>query len=120
MDYENTDLRRLPKEQRPDPTTGQSGPIMELPHASLNKHEAKVVAALDGDGAGPRGTVSVDDLATKTKLSKLQVRNAMRRLVRGRWAERAASVLTDAGEEKEARGHYRITDAGRKRLKRVE
>lgn len=110
-----TDLRKLPKDERPTPTTGQSAPEREMPYDDLNSDEKLVVAALDDDGEGVRQAMPVSDLALRViendhnengTRAKLRVRNSMRRLVTGGWVERAD------------RGRYRVTERGRKRLKR--
>lgn len=112
---EDVDLRTLPKDDRPKPTTGQSGPERELPFDELNSDEKLVVRVLNDDGEGTRQSMPVSELSDaliKTEPdeaqghAKLLVRNAMRRLVQGGWVE-----WVD-------RGRYRITEKGRKRLKR--
>jgi hypothetical protein len=111
---EEADLRKLPKSDRPKPSTGQSGPERELPYEELNQDEKLVVVTLDDDGEGLRQAMPVADLAStilskeneKEARAKLRIRNAMRRLVTGGWVEN-----TD-------RGRYKISEKGRKRLKR--
>lgn len=110
------DLRTLPKDKRPEPTTGQSREEFQLPLEGLSAGEAKVVKASNGKGKGLRETYSVAMLSKATKLSALEVRNSIRRLIPSTWLERVDEVLTDDGEPKPVRGHYRITERGRKRL----
>jgi hypothetical protein len=111
-----TDLRKLPLAKRPDPTTGQSAEEFTLAFDGLALNEVKVLKALDAPGAGRRLVKPVADLAKTTRLTPLQTRNAIRRLVPSGWVEHVATTLDDDGEEVEVRGHYRIAEAGRKRL----
>ncbi len=110
------DLRTLPVDERPNPTSGQSRKEFKLAADALSKFEAKIVAALNGKGKGLRETISVTDLGKQVRLTPLQVRNSIRRLVPSSWVEPVSEVLTDEGETKPARGHYRLTEAARKRL----
>ena len=71
-----TDLRKVPRAERPAPTTGQSGSKLTLAWDELNKDEQKVVRALAD------ATLSIADIAKTAKLKKLQVRNGLRRPVR--------------------------------------
>lgn len=105
----SVDLRTLPKDKRPKPTTGQSAAERELPYEELSTTEKELVEALDGKGKGERITRSVEWLADLVdgKNAKLQVRNALRRPVACGWVEWVE------------RGQYRITDKGRRRLGRV-
>lgn len=110
------DLRTLPKDKRPKPSTGQSRKEFQLPTEELSDGEAKVVKALNGKGKGLRETMAVAVIAKTTKLATLQVRNNIRRLVPSTWVEHVDEVLDDDGEPRKVRGHYRITERGRKRL----
>lgn len=110
------DLRTLPVDKRPKPTSGQSRKEFELPLEELSAGEAKVIKALNGKGKGLRETLSVAAISKTTKLTALQVRNSIRRLVPSTWVERVEEILDDEGEPREVRGHYRITERGRKRL----
>lgn len=110
------DLRKLPVDKRPKPTSGQSREAFTLPAEELTKWEVKLLGALNGKGKGLRETMSVGDLSKQTKLSLLETRNTLRRLVPSAWAERVAEVLTDEGETKPVRGHYRITANARRKL----
>jgi hypothetical protein len=112
------DLRTLPKDERPKPTSGQSAEAFTLPFDSLSKYELKVVSVLNQPGAGLREVKPVSAVAKTTRLTPLQVRNAMRRLVPSKWIERVDVVLADDGSEKPVKGHYRITKGGRERLAR--
>lgn len=113
---EDVDLRTLPKDERPKPTSGQSRAEFALPKEELTKYEMKIIEALNGKGKGLRETIPVLDLSKATRMTKLEVRNTIRRLVPSTWVERVDEVLTDDGDVKKVRGHYRITERGRKRL----
>lgn len=104
----HVDLRKLPLDKRPTPTTGQSADERELPVESLNDDETEVVRMLNGGkkGSGSRETRSVEWLSDGLD-SKLAVRNALRRLVSCGWVERVD------------RGQYRISEKGRKRMQRA-
>lgn len=111
------DLRTLPAEKRPKPSTGQSRKEFALPLEELSANEGKVVKTLNGKGKGLRETLPVATIAKTTRLTALQVRNSIRRLVPSTWLENVNEVLDDeTGEPREVRGHYRITERGRKRL----
>lgn len=100
-----TDLRRLKKDERPAPTTGQSGPEMALPAEKLNKDERLVLAQLDTVDRAPAKIVELAEAIRKAKRNEfttLRTRNALRRLVRG--------GLVTAKE----RGEYKITAKGTK------
>ncbi len=112
---EVVDLRTVPKDLRRDPCTGQSGPEMDLAWGDLSATERALVKALDGEGTGRRQAWHVEELATETGFTKLQVRNGMRRLIRACWAD--ASEPGPAGTPK--RGWYRVSEPGRKRLVRL-
>lgn len=110
------DLRTLPADKRPDPSTGQSREEFTLKLEELSDKEAKVIKALNGTGKGVREVRAVPELAKTTKLTLLQVRNSIRRLVPSGWVERVDEILTDEGETKAVRGHYRLAEGGRRRL----
>jgi len=114
-DEARVDLRTVPKALRRDPCTGQSGPEMDLGWANLNDTEKALVRDLDNPGHGRRMAKHVSALAEGNGLTKLQVRNGMRRLVRACWVE--ASEPPTEGTHK--RGWYRVSEPGRKRLARV-
>jgi hypothetical protein len=88
------------------PTSGQSGPPLELTKDKLNDKEEKVVSVLQAD-ANP---MPINALATNcfsnqsAKTANSWVRNSLRRLVRGKWVEKIG------------KGTYRLTDSGRKGL----
>jgi len=102
------DLRKVPRDKRPAPTTGQSGNPIDLPWVQLNKDERKVVEHLDGGGNGSRNILNIKEIGKKASLEPLCVRNAMRRLVRGDWVENVE------------RGTYRVTQGGRARFAKAD
>jgi len=110
------DLRSLPKAERPKPKSGQSAAPFTLPAEDLTADESKLVGALNGKGTGLRAVLNVTGLSKSTKMTNLTVRNTLRRLVPSGWVERVEEVLTDDGEVQAARGHYRVSERGRKRL----
>lgn len=110
------DLRTLPADKRPEPTTGQSREEFTLELDALSAGEAKVIKTLNGTGKGVREVLAVPSIAKASKLTLLQVRNSIRRLVPSGWVERVDEILTDEGEPKPVRGHYRLAERGRRRL----
>jgi hypothetical protein len=102
------DLRKIPKDKRPKPTTGQSAEERDLPYDSLNDDEREVVRMLYGRG-GKHPARKIDFLSEGLEGDnpKLQARNAMRRLVACGWAARVD------------RGEYKLTDRGVKRYDRA-
>lgn len=99
------DLRRLKKDERPAPTTGQSGPEMHLPAEKINKDERQVLQQLDVPDRGSAMIVQIADAIKKAKrnsFTTLQTRNALRRLVRG-------GLVSNKD-----RGEYKITAKGSK------
>lgn len=101
-----------PKEK---PTTGQSGPRVDLGFTDLNKKESAVLLAINGKGEGPRSEITISEVCGKvfrgadtTAQRNSWVRNSLRRLV------------TSEFVEKLSRGTYRVTDKGRKRIGRAE
>ena len=109
--YENIDIRTLPRDKRPKPTTGQSAPEREMPWDALNGDEQEIVKLLNGKG-GARAVRTISYLAEglddDDAPTKLRIRNALRRVVTGGWAEAVE------------RGTYRVTERGRKRLERAQ
>jgi len=103
-----TDLRTLPKDKRPKPSSGQSAPERALPYEALSDAERLIVKTLNNRGQ-KRTERSVEYLAELMDGddAKLQVRNALRRPVACGWVENIA------------RGMYRISEKGRKRLERL-
>jgi hypothetical protein len=101
------DLRTLPHDKRPEPTSGQHGKPIHIGYAELNVHEQRVVKALDAaEGAAmriPEIAKSCSARGGGKTVTTLQVRNAMRRLVRGSWVD------------SRGRGQYRLTTRGRDR-----
>lgn len=110
------DLRTLPVDKRPKPTTGQSREEFALELDALSAGEAKVIKALNGTGKGVREVLPVASIAKASKLTALQVRNSIRRLVPSGWVERVDEILADDGEVKTVLGHYRLHERGRRRL----
>lgn len=102
------DLRKVPKDKRPKPTSGQSADERQLPYEDLNEDEREVVRLLNGKN-GVRHVRSIEYLAEAFSGDnpKLQVRNALRRAVSCGWVDRCA------------RGQYQISEKGRKRLQRL-
>ena len=113
----DVDLRTLPKEERPPPSTGQSAPERTLAFDDLSSWEVKLISALDKPGKGARQVRGIPALAKATRMTALEARNTVRRLVPANWIERVATSINDEGEEIKVLGHYRITDSGRKRLR---
>lgn len=102
------DLRKLPATKRPKPTTGQSRKAFDLPADGLSKNETKVVQTLKAAGGtkSRKPFVPVAAISKATRLTGLQVRNSIRRLVPGGWAVQG-----------EGRGMYRLAPkAARKTL----
>jgi hypothetical protein len=97
------DLRTLPKDERPKPTTGQSGKPIELSWEQMNRDEQRLIVRMRKH----KGAMGIADLsegkAFGSNNPKLRVRNALRRTVRGGWIESAG------------RGQYKLTQSGRKR-----
>jgi DNA-binding PadR family transcriptional regulator len=100
---EKVDLRKLPREKRPEPTSGQHGKPIDIDYDRLNVHEQRTVRALEAAG----NAMSIPEIAKACSklvhkpVTTLQVRNAMRRLVRGSWVD------------SKSRGVYRLTSRGR-------
>ena len=92
------------------PTSGQSGPVLELSLEDLNPKERRVLMAINGAGSGKRPEMGIVDLAeacwkSKSKFaSNSWTRNSLRRLVRGGMIDKLA------------RGSYRIAEGARKAL----
>lgn len=112
----DVDIRKLPAAERPKPTSGQSREAFFLGWDATTVAEQKIIKALNEPGEGRRETHTVAAVAKVTRLTTLQVRNSLRRLVPSRWAERVGSTIDDDGNEVATRGRYRITESGRKRL----
>lgn len=109
-DLEGVDLRKLPKDERPKPTTGQSAPERKISWEDLSADEQTVIKLLNDKGEGKRVARSVEYLADAFggDNPKLTVRNSLRRPVPSGWVDR------------EGRGLYSISEKGRKRLGSVE
>ena len=101
------------KTRKKEPTSGQSGPPIELSVEGLNSKESKVFYLLNGEGAGVRVIMPIAEIAStcfksqSKKRSNSWTRNSLRRLVQGGLVEKVE------------RGKYRVTDAGRKKLARA-
>lgn len=93
---------------------GQDGPAIEVAYADLNPKEKRVVAALAAQEGRKPLTLSELADASFSKGAKAKrnswVRNCMRRLTRGGWAEHA---------EEKGDGTYRLTKNGKDRLRRL-
>lgn len=107
--------KKAAKKRTGPPHSGQSGPPLEdLGFDALNSKEEKVLNALAGTNQGERKVRPLSELAEDCfssqgkKKGNSWARNALRRLVRGGWVEKAEA------------GMYRVTEKGRKRLQRVE
>ena len=123
---EKVDKRKIPKAERGRPTTGQHAKIDKLPYEDLNKREKKLLTVLDGDGQGKREPYLIPELkplcfpSEGKQRGMLLVRNACRRLVAADWIEHTDKTIDVKGEPvKLSRGVYRISESGRKRLKRA-
>ncbi len=106
-----TKTPKAPRKKRSGaPTSGQSGPSLDLAKDKLNDKEQKIVATLLGD-ANP---MPINALATTCFSDQTQskanswVRNSLRRLVRGKWVEKVG------------KGTYRVTDQGKARFEGAE
>lgn len=104
--FEGVDLRKVPRDKRPKPTTGQSAAKRDLPWESLSPDEKEVVKMLNSPGHGPRTVRSIEYLADGIEGDnpRLQARNALRRLVACDWVDRAE------------RAQYQVSVNGRRRL----
>ena len=108
-----TSNKKAKAQEKRTPTSGQSGPPIELSVEGLNTKEAKIFSALNGSGSGVRTIMTITELATECfksrgkKQANSWTRNSLRRLVQ--------SGLV----EKVERGKYRVSDAGRKKLARA-
>lgn len=100
-------------EARPAPRSGQSGPTIELAVDSFNAKELAVLRLLNGEGAGIRPILPINEIAGTCFSTQSRsrgnswTRNSLRRLVQSRFVERIE------------RGKYRITESGRKSLVRA-
>jgi hypothetical protein len=112
-EVKKTDLRKLPKDKRPKPSSGQSAPEREIPWNELNEDEGVLVQMLAAeDRRAPRSVEwlaeAFDDSGKhEYNHAKLRARNAVRRLVQGGWVERVE------------RGTYQLTESGKRRYQRA-
>lgn len=105
------------KPAKKKPTTGQSGPPVDVPFEKLNDKEKTVAKFLNGKGKGARNPLKISDIASKCFSKQTEdkaqanswTRNSLRRLVTAGWVEKKDG----------ARGLYWITEKGRKRLQRA-
>lgn len=105
---DKVDLRRLPRDKRPKPTTGQSAPTRKLEWDALNQYERAVIDLLHGGGGRrvPRNVAYLAD-GIDAENARLVARNALRRPVSCGWIERVG------------RAQYMISELGRQRLNRA-
>ena len=102
---DKVDRRKIPKADRDPPTTGQSGPPVDLDLEKMNEVERLIVETL-----APVESMDISDLAKALVVvhpeewasrAKLLIRNALRRLVSSRWVHRVS------------KGVYAITETGK-------
>lgn len=107
--FENVDLRKVPKDKRPKPTTGQSAPKKELPWDSLSSDEKAIIKMLNSPGHGERKVRTIEYLADGLEGDnpRLQARNALRRPVACDWVDKVE------------RAQYQISKNGRARYERA-
>jgi hypothetical protein len=105
---DTVDLRKVPRSERPKPSTGQSAESRPLAWGDLSDDERAVIMLLDGtpDNSGlarPRMTRSIEYLADGLEGdgARLRARNALRRPVSCGWVERVQ------------RARYQISELGR-------
>lgn len=109
------DKRLLPKHKRGRPTTGQSGPPIDLAIDDMNKTESRLVAALAIPG---RPVMTSPDLMRAAGVkTRVQLANALRRPVRGGWVENVGAV--EVGDVLSKRGNYKLTKLAADRLRRA-
>lgn len=93
--------------------SGQNGPAIDLSVRELNVKEYRVMEVLNGTGRGDRSQKAISELAftafarEPAARGMSWVRNSLRRLVRSGYVEKCA------------RGCYRVTDTGRRRLSKA-
>lgn len=104
--FKDVDLRKVPRDKRPKPTSGQSASARDLPWEALNSDEKEIVKLLNSPGHGERKVRSIEYLADGLEGDnpRLQARNALRRIVACGWVDRAD------------RAQYQISVNGRRRL----
>ncbi len=110
------DLRKLPADERGKAFSGQSAEARAISFEELSKGEQKLLGILNGEGKGLRPIVPIADMSKGSRLTPLGVRNTLRRLVPSKWIENVHEGIDDEGEVVKLRGHYRITESGRKRF----
>jgi hypothetical protein len=101
------------KAEKAEPTSGQSAPPKELSVEALNAKEAKIFAALNGEGSGVRSILTITELAETCFKSQGKKRS-------NSWARNSLRRLVQCGLiEKVERGKYRVSEAGRKKMARA-
>lgn len=103
--FEGVDLRTLPRDKRPKPSTGQSAAARELAWDAMSADEKEIVKMLNSPGHGERKVRSIEYLADGLEGDnpRLQARNALRRPVACGWVDRVE------------RAQYQISVNGRRR-----
>lgn len=102
-----TPKKKPPKTEGAAPTSGQSGPPIELSLDRLNSKERRVLDTLNEPPVAPMTIEELAETCFKSqgkKRSNSWVRNSLRRLVQGGLVEKVS------------RGSYRISETGKKRL----
>jgi hypothetical protein len=104
--FDNVDLRKVPRDKRPKPCTGQSAASRELPWDSMSSDEQSIIKMLHSPGHGERKLRSIEYLADGLEGDnpRLQTRNALRRPVSCGWVDHAE------------RATYQISVNGRRRM----
>lgn len=96
---------KVAKKRSTQPTSGQSGPPLELTKERLNSKEEKIVTYLSGE-ANPVTIIALASICFGDQLTSKAnswVRNSLRRLVRAKWVEKVGQ------------GTYRLTEMGHSR-----
>ena len=105
---------------------GQAAEPIDIDFEEMIKGEQRLIQLLNGSGSGAREPMLIVSCAKQLKVANHQVRNYLRRLVRGGWAERTEPLKDEVAKElRKGKGRgrapsarYRITEKGRKRLNR--
>jgi len=113
------DGRTIPFAERAAPSQGQSAPKRTILFDDLSKWEQAVVKVLHG--TLKRAPLHIGTLADKTGFTRLEVRNALRRLVQGTWVVGVTPkpVTTSTGWGSDTRGWYALTKFAKDRLRRA-
>jgi len=105
--------KAVPEAKKATYPSGQNGPTIELAVNDLNVKELRVLEALNASGRGERLQLTITETASgafsrePAARGMSWVRNSLRRLVRSGYVEKCA------------RGCYRVTDIGRRRLSKA-